>query len=168
MLISLQKVHIMQIQQTITLEPQDLVDALQAHIQKTLGVAAEVVVEEVALTDSTQVAYTLQVNAITKVKAKTRSATPTPAEGGKRRGRKPKVQVEAEQLATAETVLADVADASPAEVEVLVSEETPAVEAGTFETVGAVQIEAINPPSVEDNPFNVAAPAVIGSSVFGG
>lgn len=150
----------MQIQQTITLEAQDLVDALQAHIQKTLGVAAEVVVEEVALTDSTQVAYSLQVNAITKVKAKARGAATTPAEGGKRRGRKPKAQVEAEQLAVGSDVEATVE--TPVEVE------ASPVEPGTFEAVGAVQIEAVQPPAVADDPFNVAAPAVIGSSVFGG
>lgn len=171
MLISLQKVHVMQIQQTITLEPQDLVDALQAHIQKTLGVDAEVVVSEIALPESTQVAYTLQVNSITKVKAKTRGAATAPAEGGKRRGRKPKAQVEAEQAAAnavAETDTTEYVEPSnPMNVEIGV--DLGSTESGTFEAVGAVHIEPVEPPShQEDNPFNVEAPTVIGSSVFGG
>lgn len=161
----------MQIQQTITLEPQDLVDALEAHIQKTLGVDAEVVVDAIALPDSTQVAYTLQVNSITKVKTKTRGATTAvPAEGGKRRGRKPKAQVEAEQAAAlaAETTVADSIEQDELSEPTNTEKVDLGTEIGTFEPVGAVQIEPVEPPSLQDNPFNVEAPAVIGSSVFGG
>lgn len=170
MLISLQKVQIMQIQQTITVEAQDLVDALQAHIQKTLGVDAEVIVDEITLHDSTQVAYTLQINSITKVKAKARATSNPPTEGGKRRGRKPKAQVEAMQaaaLAVAEATTPEYEEPSnstSAEVTV----DVDSVEGGTFEPVGAVQIEPVEPPTEQDNPFNVEAPTVIGSSVFGG